>query len=117
MDKYPNGIIVLLKGDLGAGKSTFVQNFVKLKNPAHTASSPTFTIVHEYGDDIFHYDLYRIGSDEFISRGLAELLEKAGYHFLEWADEKIEKLLSAYGIDWITISITQDKERRIFNVT
>lgn len=114
--KYPDGIVVLLKGDLGAGKSTFVKNFVKMRNPSATASSPTFSIVHEYDGDIFHYDLYRIGSEEFINRGLAEMLEEKGYHFLEWADEKIEKVLSSYGIDSVTISITQERNKRVFNV-
>lgn len=116
LENFPNGTVILLKGNLGAGKSTFVKNFVKIKAPQTASSSPTFSILHEYGNDIFHYDLYRIGSDEFINRGLAETVEKKGWHFIEWADEKIEKLLSSWGIEWVTISITQENEKRVFDV-
>jgi len=113
--QYPNGIVVLLKGDLGAGKSTFVKHFAALHAPGSETSSPTFSVMHQYGD-IAHYDIYRIGSGEFIARGLFENLEKEGFHFVEWADEAIETLLKNYGIDYITIAITQEKEKRIFDV-
>lgn len=116
LEHYPQGIVVLLKGNLGAGKSTFVKRFVALKNPKAQTASPTFAILHEYGEDICHYDIYRVGSGEFIARGLFETLEKPGFHFIEWADETIESLLKSYGIDYITLSITQEKEKRIFDV-
>ncbi len=116
LEHYPDGIVVLLRGDLGAGKSTFVKHFAALCAPEAETSSPTFAVMHEYGEGICHYDIYRIGSDEFISRGLFENLENEGFHFVEWADEKIETLLKTYGIDYITIAITQEKEKRIFDV-
>ena len=116
MEQYPKGIVVLLRGDLGAGKSTFVKHFALLAAPGTETSSPTFSILHEYGEGICHYDIYRVGSEEFISRGLFENLEKEGFHFVEWADKRIENLLKTYGIDYITIAITQEKEKRIFDV-
>ena len=76
LKNYPKGIIVLLNGDLGSGKSTFVKNFVKLKTGKDLSSSPTFSIVHTYEEDIFHYDIYRISSKEFIEQGLYQNFEK-----------------------------------------
>lgn len=116
LEHYPDGIVVLLRGDLGAGKSTFVKHFAALHAPGSETASPTFSVMHEYGKDICHYDIYRVGSEEFIARGLFENLEKEGYHFVEWADERVETLLKTYGIDYITIAITQEKEKRIFDV-
>jgi tRNA threonylcarbamoyladenosine biosynthesis protein TsaE len=116
LERYPHGIVVLLKGELGAGKSTFVKHFAALQAPKSETASPTFSVMHEYGDTIAHYDLYRIGSGEFVARGLFENLEKAGFHFVEWADETIETLLQNCGIDYIAIRITQEKEKRVFDV-
>ena len=115
-ETFPGGIVVLLRGDLGAGKSTFVKYFAALCAPQAETASPTFAVMHEYEGGICHYDIYRVGSEEFIARGLFENLEKPGFHFVEWADEKIETLLKTYGIDYITIAITQEKEKRIFDV-
>lgn len=113
---YPQGIVVLLKGNLGAGKSTFVGRFTAIMAPEATTTSPTFSVMHEYAEGIYHYDIYRIGSEDFIARGLHENLESPGFHFLEWADERIERLLEESGIPYITLEITQDKEKRTIHV-
>jgi len=116
LQSYPDGVVVLLKGDLGVGKSALVKSFVYLKNANDSSSSPTFSIMHEYENNIFHYDLYRVGSDEFIARGIYENLQKDGFHFIEWADQKIEQLLLQMEIRYITINITMDKEKRVFRL-
>ena len=116
LKNYPKGIIVLLNGDLGSGKSTFVKNFVKLKTGKDLSSSPTFSIVHTYEEDIFHYDIYRISSKEFIEQGLYENFEKEGFHFIEWADDKIQNLLEKFGFKYIKIDIKVENEKRVFKI-
>jgi tRNA threonylcarbamoyladenosine biosynthesis protein TsaE len=116
LKNYPKGVIVLLNGDLGSGKSTFVKNFVKLKTGKDLSSSPTFSIVHTYEENIFHYDIYRISSKEFIEQGLYENFEKEGFHFIEWADEKIQNLLEKFGFKYIKIDIKVENEKRVFKI-
>jgi tRNA threonylcarbamoyladenosine biosynthesis protein TsaE len=115
--RHPSGVILLLKGTLGSGKTTFVQHFIQTLLKDETITSPTFSIMHEYSDTLFHYDIYRIGSDEFIARGLSENFEKEGFHFVEWADEKIEKLLKLYGLEYITLETTLDNDRRTYTLS
>ena len=116
LKNYPKGVIVLLNGDLGSGKSTFVKNFVKLKTGKDLSSSPTFSIIHTYEENIFHYDIYRISSKEFIEQGLYENFEKEGFHFIEWADDKIQNLLEKFGFRYINIDIKVENEKRIFKI-
>lgn len=108
---YPNGVVTLLKGTLGAGKSTLVKVFSQNFNIDYTAS-PTFSIMNNYDDKIFHYDIYKDGSDEFFAKGLGENLEVSGFHFIEWADERIVNFLELTGIDYITVEITPVGEQR-----
>lgn len=113
LTNFTDGIIVLLKGDLGAGKSTFVKEFAKTMGIKET-SSPTFSIMNNYEDKIFHYDIYRTGSDEFFALGLSEEIAKEGFHFVEWADENIENFLNNYGLKYITVTITtKDNTREV----
>lgn len=71
------GDIVLLSGDLGSGKTKFVEGFLSFFGLAHEISSPTFTIVNEHlahlsGNplSIYHFDVYRLADiDEFYSIG------------------------------------------------
>ncbi len=104
LDNHKDGIIVLLKGDLGAGKSTFVKEFCK-ELGIHETSSPTFSLMNNYEDKVYHYDIYRTGSDEFFSLGLAEEFDNKGFHFIEWADEKIKDYLDGVGLNNITMNI------------
>jgi tRNA threonylcarbamoyladenosine biosynthesis protein TsaE len=108
----PDGGIVLLVGNLASGKTTLVKNFVESLNLSESATSPTFSILNIYDNRVYHYDIYNEGSDKFLESGLLENLEKEGYHFIEWADEKLEKLITDIGFDFIKIEIeTQDKKR------
>ena len=105
LKNYKDGTIVLLNGNLGAGKSTFVKEFSKSLGIFET-SSPTFSIMNNYQDKVYHYDIYRTGSDEFFSLGLGEELDNGGFHFIEWADEKIEKYIKSIGLESIKMTIT-----------
>ncbi len=115
-EKLPMGGIVLLKGDLASGKTTLVQRFVKFLGVDVEATSPTFSVMNVYGDSVYHYDIYNEGTEKFIESGLLENLEKKGYHFIEWADEKLETILKAYGFEPIMIEIKSLKNKREYSI-
>ncbi len=112
----PNGGIILLKGDLASGKTSFVKSFAKFLGLSEDVSSPTFSIMNIYGDRIYHYDIYNEGSSKFIQSGLLENLEEEGYHFIEWADDKLEKILDMYGFEFITINIEPKDKKREYKI-
>lgn len=107
-----NGGVVLLKGDLGYGKTAFVRSFCSLFGCDGDVSSPTYTIMNEYKSEpkIFHYDFYNAGADSFFSKLMFEYLEEGGYHLMEWADEKIERFLVKNAIDTFRIDITKNPD-------
>jgi len=106
------GNLVLLFGDLGAGKTLFARGVVSYFNKTVSATSPTFSLVNVYPTipPIYHLDLYRIQADaELIDLGFEEYLESDGIVLVEWG-EKCEHLLS---MDYIRISFTMvDQESR-----
>jgi tRNA threonylcarbamoyladenosine biosynthesis protein TsaE len=90
----PQGV-VLLVGDLGAGKTTLTKGIVEGRRAASAddVSSPTFTLIHEYGDpvSIYHADLYRLDTSEQARRlGLEELFEKPALTLVEWGERFAE---------------------------
>lgn len=99
------GHLVLLFGDLGAGKTLFTRGVVSYFNETVSATSPTFSLVNVYPTipPIYHLDLYRIQGDaELLDLGFEEYLESDGIVLIEWG-EKCEHLLS---MDYIRISFT-----------
>lgn len=89
------GDIVLLVGDLGAGKTAFVKGVVKaLGGDEEQVTSPTFTIVNEYSldkFDIFHFDLYRLNDpNELYNIGFEEYFYGNGVCFIEWPERASE---------------------------
>ena len=90
-----SGDIILLKGDLGAGKTAFVKAFVKNFDVSdNIVTSPTFTIVNEYNikdKRIYHFDLYRIKDvSELYNIGIEEYLYSDAICFVEWPERAIE---------------------------
>ena len=85
-----NRMVIFLKGELGSGKTTFVQNYLKYKYAFTNTSSPTFGIVNTYSINkimIYHYDLYRITKPaELDDIGLYDNLEADALHFIEWPE-------------------------------
>ncbi len=84
------GAVVLLHGDLGAGKTAFVRGLAEgLGADPDVVSSPTFTLVQEYGGGrmpLVHADLYRVTAVEVDDLGLDEFGADAGVLAIEWAE-------------------------------
>lgn len=108
------GDIVLLSGDLGAGKTVFSKGITKGRRVKADVVSPTFTIMNDYGGKVYHYDLYRLtGQKEFEATGAYEMMfdgraisvvewpEKVGYNYFP---------ASAYRV---IIEKLNEQERRI----
>jgi len=104
LSSFQNGVVIL-RGDLAAGKTTLVKVIAKKMGCDDDVTSPTFSLQQCYGEKIFHYDIYNHGVEHFISLGMLEELEKEGLHFIEWGDEKLLDLLTSVGIDVMTIDI------------
>ena len=79
--------IVLLSGDLGAGKTIFAKGFVKGLGLDVDVVSPTFTIMNDYGGKVYHFDLYRLNStDEFEATGIYEQMFSDAISLVEWPE-------------------------------
>jgi tRNA threonylcarbamoyladenosine biosynthesis protein TsaE len=89
------GDVVSLTGDLGAGKTTFVQGAARGLGVTERVTSPTFVLVREYRGDVpvYHVDVYRLDRlQEVIDLGFDDLLDPRSVIFVEWGDA-IEPLL------------------------
>ena len=85
----PEGAVLALQGDLAAGKTCLVRGMSAVLAPGAAVSSPTFTLVNEYGDPprVYHLDLYRLeGPGELIDLGFEELVQGDGVCVIEWAE-------------------------------
>ena len=82
--------ILLLKGNLGAGKTTFTQFLIKELGSSDEVSSPTYAIVNEYETPkgkVFHFDLYRMKNiGEVYDIGMEEYLENSFLCIIEWPE-------------------------------
>ena len=110
--------VIVLTGELGSGKTKFVEGFLSNYNLENEISSPTFTIVNEYTKDdinIYHFDVYRLeDSSEFYEIGGEEYFEK-GICLIEWG----ELILDALPKEFIHICFSKDKQNdeiRILNI-
>jgi len=114
--KLRGGEILQLKGDVGAGKTTFVIGLAEGMGSIDDVSSPTFTICNTYHGDItlHHCDFYRLHDDKLIENELADLIDGEAAVVLEWA----ENISAIPAEDIIEIEITpEDETSRTFDVT
>jgi tRNA threonylcarbamoyladenosine biosynthesis protein TsaE len=84
------GELVLLEGDLGAGKTAFTQGIAEGLQVRQVVSSPTFTLLKEYEGrlPLYHFDLYRLDDPlEIVDLGFEEYFSGAGVCVVEWADK------------------------------
>ena len=117
--QLPRRAAVLLIGNLGAGKTTLAKGIAKGLGAAEPdqVSSPTFTLIHEYGNQhkLYHVDLYRLDRvGEVAALGLEELFEKDSVVLVEWG-ERFPQIMPA---DRIEIRIEAgDGDQREITVT
>lgn len=105
--------ILLLKGNLGAGKTTFTKFLLKKLGSKDEVSSPTYAIVNEYHTPkgkVFHFDLYRMKNiSEVYDIGIDEYLDNAQLCIIEWPEIYEEEL---QGLPHHEITITNNEEKR-----
>jgi tRNA threonylcarbamoyladenosine biosynthesis protein TsaE len=105
--------VIFLRGDLGAGKTTFSRGFLRGRGHDGSVKSPTYTLVEPYeavpGGPVFHLDLYRVGdAQELIYLGLGDYLSAQGILLIEWP-ERAEAQLPPATLD---ITLTPDGSGR-----
>lgn len=110
------GDVVALSGDLGAGKTCFVQGAAAALGVREQVTSPTFVLMREYAGThrILHLDVYRLGNlQELTDLGFEEFLDPSSVIFIEWGDavgpllpdEMVEVVLRAEAEDLRTIEV------------
>jgi tRNA threonylcarbamoyladenosine biosynthesis protein TsaE len=113
--QLPARAVVLLIGNLGAGKTTLAKGIVEGLGaaPPEEVSSPTFTLIHEYGGGrVYHIDLYRLDEAKQVATlGLDELFDRDAVVLIEWG-ERFPQLLPAQRVE-IRIRTIADDEREI----
>jgi len=108
------GDVVALLGNLGSGKTVFVQGIAEGLGIKGHVRSPSFTIVNEYHGNIplYHIDLYRLGNpDELTAIGIEDYFYTDGVTVIEWAETALDLLPPKYIL--IKFSCTDENIRRI----
>lgn len=86
------GDVILLEGDLGAGKTVFAKGVAKALGIEDEVTSPTYAYMNDYEGKLYHYDCYRINADRAEALGLADYFYGDGVCLIEWA-ENIKEIL------------------------
>ena len=106
------GDVVLLDGDMGAGKTVFTKGVALGLGIEEEVTSPTYAYMNDYDGRLFHYDCYRIESVEQAERlGLADYFDMGGICIIEWA-QNIAPLLPRI-VKKVTIKKLSEEEREI----
>ena len=106
------GDVVLLKGDLGAGKTEFVKGVAEYFGFTGV-TSPTYAYLNVYGDYIYHYDCYRLSSGEDAEAlGLTDYFGKDDICLIEWP-ENIESVLPENAKTVVIEKVDNDKRKNI----
>ncbi len=112
--ELPSQAVVLLIGNLGAGKTTLAKGIVKGLGAAQPeeVSSPTFTLIHQYGPNVYHIDLYRLDRErEVETLGLDEIFEKNAVALIEWG-ERFPRLMPTGSLE-IRLELKPDEAREV----
>jgi len=112
--ELPAKAVVLLIGNLGAGKTTLAKGIVKGLGAAEPeeVSSPTFTLIHEYGPGVYHIDLYRLDRPSQVATlGLDEIFDRQAVVLIEWG-ERFPELMPENRIE-IRLRTTGEDSREI----
>ncbi len=104
-------IVIGLEGDLGSGKTTFVQGIAKGLGIKGKITSPTFVIMKKY-DFLYHIDCYRIKSKDLLELDFKEIIKQSGnIVVIEWA-ERIKKVLPK-DVIWMKFEYLDKDKRKI----
>jgi tRNA threonylcarbamoyladenosine biosynthesis protein TsaE len=112
--ELPPKAVVLLIGNLGAGKTTLAKGIVKGLGaaPPDEVSSPTFRLIHEYSPSVYHIDLYRLDrEDQVATLGLDEIFDRTAVVLIEWG-ERFPRLMPNERTE-VYLRITGDDSREI----
>jgi tRNA threonylcarbamoyladenosine biosynthesis protein TsaE len=112
--ELPAAVVVLLIGQLGAGKTTLAKGIVKGLGAARPddVSSPTFTLIHEYGPSVYHIDLYRLDTPAQVATlGLDDIFDRRAVVLIEWG-ERFPELMPEQRIE-ILLRTTEQTSREI----
>ena len=114
--RLPRRAVVLLIGKLGAGKTTLAKGIVKGLGAAQPeeVSSPSFTLIHEYGEGpkVYHVDLYRLEeARELATLGLEEILDRDAMVLVEWG-ERFPRLWPTEHIE-VELRVVEGEAREI----
>lgn len=116
ISNLPSSGVVLIDGQMGAGKTTTVRNILASISNNPFQGSPTFSLVNEYtsnfGQLIYHFDLYRIDHPSELQQiGIEEYFENDSLSFIEWPEKSLEFLPNDK--IWMYISVGKNNERII----
>ena len=115
-DRFPQGGIVLLEGDLGTGKTTLVRGLLRSLGFQGTVKSPTYTLVEPYQINdrtIYHFDLYRLGDPEELEyMGGRDYWSSKALCLIEWPDRASGYLPEA---DLKLTLLHQGKQRKVLS--
>lgn len=111
---------IAFSGEMGAGKTTFIQSLCVALGVEQVVNSPTFALINEYftpgGESIFHFDLYRIEQvEELYDIGYEEYMFSDAYCFIEWPERAMELLPE--DILHLHIEVREDDSRLLRSVT
>lgn len=108
--------VIAFSGELGAGKTTFIQAICRNLGIKVEVNSPTFSLVNEYftpeGNSIFHFDLYRIETpEELFDMGYEEYFYSGSLCLIEWPEKA--KMLIPESALWVSIKIGENEARQL----
>lgn len=109
--------MIAFHGEMGAGKTTFINGLLSQMSIEDHVSSPTFSIVNEYYSDshgkVYHFDFYRIEDEmEALDIGVEEIFEEDAWCFMEWP-EKIDNLIPS---NCVSVYIEIENDVRIIKL-
>lgn len=115
--KYPHAL-VLLKGELGAGKTVFARGFAIGLGIDCNVSSPSYTLMNEYRhgrNSMYHLDLYRLNClEEVVDIGLFDILDSKQPCLIEWAERVFElSKLPHLAVEIVRKSVSDNDEQRV----